>query len=652
MSAGFGSADQNTTRLMSLARSLQTADRIISGQPIVLKFAKGLAYPGLTVGNQIQIDAGRVRDPFSHRGTATILGVNYHELAHAMYTSCIPQELWAAYKASKLSSNGANRPTNWDTAFLMLEEARVETVIGAKYPRMRRYFAAAVAEFLTDQNQWKVAFLLTHGRKYLPQDIRDDLRNKFVEANYSKKNDRATQRRIEKYSELIDKYRLLALTDMGSMEQGGECVYKFALLLKEDGIDITPPHSVGTPSPDATSEEGQRNQNDDTQTAKEKDGTGDDGGDAAQDGDGGKDQPSKPEDGSDGGEGDGGAGGEDPGDASSSEGSQTSERSDSDSEESSNGVGNQSAQDTSTKGSDSTPDLDLASALKELIEESLSSEEVLSEVSGFHEAMNDTAAGLGTVLPPIRWGLSPVTPQMVQQSDRVAMALRLIWARMEAGWEYDLPEGNRIDMQRAALAVEPEDYDTIYVEWSPGQQENAGLEAAVLGDRSSSMDGRIDQYGYRSPTKHLLASMGVWELRRALLEVDAKTTSLSFNSACNVLYDRDEGVDPGQFKQLGAAGGTDPLEALREVRRIMLGTEQPNKLLVMFTDGDWSQDQEIPDILSAMHDVVKVAILIGFNGNRPFRYSRFFDIVENTTGDILDPMAQSVVRILERNADR
>ncbi|HWV46847.1 MAG TPA: hypothetical protein VN039_12655, partial [Nitrospira sp.] len=292
---------------------------------------------------------------------------------------------------------------------------------------------------------------------------------------------------------------------------------------------------------------------------------------------------------------------------------------------------------------------ELAEELAETLAEVLESEHVQNDVEQLQDAMADQA-GLNSTLDR-RTGLSmaPVTPEMVNQSERLASVLREMWAQMEPGWEYGLSEGNRIDMNRAAMIRNVEDYDSIYVDWSEGQQDNSGLCAVVLVDKSSSMSGSVyaKEAGYLG-TRANVVSKNLWEIRKALDEIDATVTVIDFDYECCTMYDTDEKADPSQYANMYPSGGTNPHKAIEEARRILSMTDMPNKLLVILTDGEWGGNQR--DILySGFPDVVKVAILIG---NLRFDYTSYFDVTARTSGDIFDPIAQAVVAITERSMNR
>jgi hypothetical protein len=237
---------------------------------------------------------------------------------------------------------------------------------------------------------------------------------------------------------------------------------------------------------------------------------------------------------------------------------------------------------------------------------------------------------------------------MVRKSSAVADTLRQIWTRMEAGWEYGTSEGSRIDMNRAAMARDADDYESMYDDWQPGQQDDSRISAVICADSSSSTRSGVGNIW--GPSIASVISRNVWELKYALQEVESTTTVLNFHSECETLYDRSDMVTAGEYAELVPGGGTVPAVAFEEARRILSFSEEPKKLFVAITDGYWFEDglatpcRETLAHLGSM-GVVRVAILVG--GMSDFEYQDSFDVVALTSGDVLEPMSSAVIHLME-----
>jgi hypothetical protein len=245
----------------------------------------------------------------------------------------------------------------------------------------------------------------------------------------------------------------------------------------------------------------------------------------------------------------------------------------------------------------------------------------------------------------------PVTSAMVRRSEDIYQKLQEMWAQIESGWNFGVSDGSRLDMNRVFSAQSDEDLENVYIDWEPGRQESSGLEVVLVGDESESMSGYGSEVaGTGGKRRYQVASEGVWELRAALDRVGAKSTVLTFQTGCKVLYHRDEETDPGHYHLFSSTGGTYPADAITEARRILAVSEMPYKLLIVYTDGQWSAaDSRISQSLDSMDDVAKVCAII--HGNSipwMFAYKDEFDVVEETNGDLLDIMARAVVHMMER----
>jgi hypothetical protein len=75
-----------------------------------------------------------------------------------------------------------------------------------------------------------------------------------------------------------------------------------------------------------------------------------------------------------------------------------------------------------------------------------------------------------------------------------------------------------------------DDLDTIFDQWSEGQDDATEIECVILLDNSGSMSGSKETSAYRA----------MYAIKRALDRINANTTVITFNTATNVLYRADE----------------------------------------------------------------------------------------------------------------
>jgi hypothetical protein len=712
--------DVLATRLEGLRRSLQLTDRVLSGDSrVTLRFDSKMGqHPALSRGPAITVFTSFIPDLESNSGLVHLLGLNYHEVAHVRY-SVNPSEL-----SRKIGSLPHPRFTE---AYQVLEEARVETLLVARYKRLAKYFTyPVIRHFVQDESTWPTAFLFTHGRRYLPRRIRDTFRDEFLKQH--------TPQEADAFARLIDQYRLLPLTMDSYRRQAARIIEDFAKLMGSAGLPNQGSHPLNEggqteegynksaevslkPSKESGDDAKKAVQEAQEQDEKEQQGedgsgfdeeeeeNGENSGEASS-GDGDEipddDIPdggagvlagdSEPEDqGSDKsgeeepedepgeeGEPDGSGDGEDPEEEDDEPGDGDDSGNSSDNDGS--GLGDSGGEGESQEGGNSNPPADgsgvgkgkgkrgknpnpfvaedadeLADTLQEVVRAVLSDDDVQQELSGLRDAMEDAGA-LGSSLQPhfVRSRkLVPVTPEMFREADRVKDVLRQLWAQMEPGWQYGLSEGARIDMNRAALAKGAEDYDSIYADWEPGQQDNSGLCVVVLADESGSMMHRSKNGSFFSSRRIDLVSQHVWELMYVLNEIEAEATFITYDTNARTLYERGETVTSSGYIQLEPLGGTYPVPAVEEARRILTLTEMRHRLFVVVSDGDWTSSMSgqngdlVTRSLEALGpDCTKVAILVGDDN---FVWANKFDVVGRTDGPIFEIMARAVVNLIERS---
>lgn len=683
------------TRLEGLRRSLTTTDRVLSGKDVTLTFSRedDATAPAHSAGGNIVIELGKIPNLGSSSALVEILGLNYHELAHVRYGV---QREQLSYKI--LSSQRHHR--FWE-AYRALEEGRVETLLAAKYAKMKKYFAYPVIKyFVKDQKTWPTAFLFTYGRRYLPLKIRETFRDIF----------NRTYGGAGEFADIIDKYRVIAFTSQDRIRTGALLINQFAELLDRynvpaltthdsSGSDTTTDEETGEDAVEAKDqaleqdekeEEGEdgsgfKDENDEEEENEEdgesESGSGEGEPEPEEPGSGGEESESED---SGGGEGDEGtpsdSSGNEPSD-SDGDGQQESERSDGEADGSSDpqdsldqsgpGSPGQSgshapkplvrSRRSATKEELEEQQRELEGEMSEALEIVLGDQGVQEDIENLKSAMEDQA-GLSSSLRRRENNnldnLQPITPQMLAEADRLKDVLRQIWAQMEPGWMYGLSEGNRIDMQRAAQAQSADDYDSIYVDWREGQQENAGLEVVIVADESWSMIEPIPmqpgESTFRRTQKSTVVSRQIWELMYALQEVEAHVTVISFSDDSFTMYDREDRVTTKGYVALEPDNGTNPTYALVEAKRIFTSSEMPNKLLVTISDGQWDHwaNHNCPPILEQMEGVVKVATVIDTDTNGrgyEFVLANKFDVVRRTSGPIFEVVADAVTRIVEGN---
>lgn len=632
--------DRQTTRLQGLRWSLQLADRTLSGiesvnvtlRSSVLSGQLG-RHPAFSVKNEIYIHPNKVQDTLSDRGIATILGLNYHELAHVVYT-------FSDVERIKRAVDGA---TNFEDAYNILEEGRVETLLSARYPRLKKYFTLIVADLIIGSPD-PDTYLLVHGRKYLPKKVRGVLRQNYAAAFGEPQTKQA--------EELIDRYRLLLYPQ--DMAEAGRIIKEFAKLIPASATAPNHSQAVAGANDGSNKMTQPEKQKQDQEKAEkgEEDGAddpdfqdgdteADDDSSGAQDG-GGQNPPgagSQPGNRNPGElDGDDGEGGpEERGGGSSGD----------------NGAGQKAG---SGKGRDALSDRDIRGALEVLMEDILDSETVKTDVQNVRDVMDDMTNGLHSSMerhPAVRAHQHAVTTGMRERSERYAGELARIWQAMEPGWRYGVSDGSRLDMSRVfTAAMSDEDTEDVYADWSEGQQHNSAATGVIISDESASMDAAVrDSQGRSVGVRGLLAAQAIWCIKKACEQVDVKFCVITYDSSSRLLYELDDKVEHSTFIYPHNSGGTNAIDAIVEARRILSQVQTPGKFLISLTDGQWKESDVIAKSLASMTDVVKACGLIGFGEDSRWSYEKNFDIVRRTTGDVFWLMAETVTELMSRNLE-
>jgi uncharacterized protein with von Willebrand factor type A (vWA) domain len=163
---------------------------------------------------------------------------------------------------------------------------------------------------------------------------------------------------------------------------------------------------------------------------------------------------------------------------------------------------------------------------------------------------------------------------MVQRS--FARELERLKANYDPSWLTEQRSGklnaNRY-MQGASVR-------TLFNKWQSGRDDVTAIEAVILLDRSSSMQGHNAKEAYKS----------LWAIKRSLDKVQASTTVYTFDSHTHLLYSADEKADT-TVRDSGASGTTQPEVAILNAQNILANTDKPIRILFMITDGAWGGDK-------------------------------------------------------------
>ncbi len=658
---------QELEALQALANMFTKADRVLTGDKVNVGVSFGSSYPAPAWSDGINVTFnGDQLDSLTDAETLVrIFGLNYHELAHVMFTP----------RLKNTTFGNAIMQEGMRMAFNVLEDQRIETLLTGLYPSTIPYLVSTFMRYCADnESSWEVNYTLAHGRRYIPVDVRKQFRKRFKH-----------QHLIPQLDAIIDEYRLLVFPT--GEDRALELIREFHYLMTASNIIVSDPNGHNDGRPDVTkgSPDGVRKQQQaadaaaDLDEALDEEEADDDGeGDGDTDGSGGA--PTDPDDdfdgdfedeawGDDDGEGTDGEttseGGDEQGDGDgdsedgTGQGDLTDDAdgtygggddeaaivdsppppsdipSDDDGESgdiAGNGGqgGNGSADDEHTLTDDEMRDL-----LNDVANQAQNDPGLRSDVESAQKTIS-AQTGLNTDLPR-KQGLKdvPVHQADVPAVRKFAAVLEQLRADVDPGWKHYQPSG-RLNVRRA---IDGASYDEMWDRWQPGHNDATDIECVIAIDTSISMSYRIDA-----------ASRALWVIKRALERVKAKVTVLSFSDSGYLVYKKDEQTSSATYRLLPVGGGTVPNLAVQEAVRVLDSSKHTTRIFIAITDGDWYDDpgyaQSISDRpLTDMTSDQMIAALNHHNVTTALAFIGTTDVAHVTrhncqvVGSVHDPLA-------------
>lgn len=500
-------------------------------------------------------------------------GLNYHELSHLLYTPRAGSEFVMWVISNELGK-----------AFNYLEDARIETLMTARFPSTRLFLEANFMRYVAgdDTNNGSL-FLLSRGRKYVPLAIRQKIADLFVAENNI---ELATE-----VADIIDTYRTLVLPR--DMQKAKPLIERFAKIVGKGNNG----NGTGTGADNEGGEGGTAEVECDSDcTNREPMRYGRPLGVNEQEAD------SKKAKGSD----------------------KSEELREVDNTKLIEG-GNTEGENTieSDRVSDSFMEQDtnkVERSLADLIEERAkairSNDLVKREVREFREAVASNDEHRNTVRVARYTNMTPaeINKQTYRDGDYPLIAeqfgreLERLEIDNEPNWDKEKPSG-RLNVQRTMNAG-LNDIDRLFDQWSEVDY-GTEIEAVILLDNSGSMGGNIQR-----------ASASVWAIKRGLERIHANTTVFSFNSGSRVLYTSDEKTAYDVVRTVHAGGTTNPIRALEEAKQIFNLTNRTTKLLFIITDGGFDYAEPCDNLIKQFNEdgVITSTIYLGHFGQNSYVY--------------------------------
>lgn len=599
---------ERALRLGSLCRVYEQADRVLSGDPVTVHVVDTGPAPAWSDGQSIWINAQYIED-FDVEELTQINGLNFHELAHHLYTPRKGTELvrWVL-------------DNNLQAAFNMLEDQRIETLLTGRYPAIAPFLTATIVRWLgNDLNSVMTNYICIRGRRYLPLDIRTQFRDLF-----------AFPQLIPAIADIVDQYRLLAFNR--DYKKAQVLIERFQREVldpmgqqRQPGHGPSPEHMDGGPG-----QCGQRNPTGkgrpEPSKAQERDADRAKGigvpepayvpkpaepGDVQgyQPGDQPGDQPvderigcapgGRKRDGD----------GDSPGGSSESNNaaprptelldlteSESIERRNDAVDRTNMGAGNAHQQSVGGR-----PDDERIGALRDSLTQTLNdihrNKDVIKDIRSKQRVIigKDSKFEDNDIRPGKYSDVQPKA-HVVSAFRRFAQHLERLQQECEPAWNREQPAG-RVNVQRWIRGCS---IDEAFDRWEEGT-DGTDIEAVLLIDRSGSMC---------SNGNDMAASEALWVVKRSLDHIGADVSAYSFDHNAEIVYERGVKAKSTSMPFIYGNGGTSPDTALLAAERLFRSSQRKVKMMFLITDGDFGgQANEIVERINAL-GVMTVMVLI------------------------------------------
>ena len=638
----------------ALRSVLQITDRALSGRAdLTVNLVEDGPAKAWSDGERIYIARSTAAHVFQtqelNRALLIFKGLNYHELAHILFTPRTDDEItkWVFYQ---------ERQYRW--AFNALEDQRIETLYTALYPATTPYFRNMILNHLLEDSVDPDTFYRTHsllgGRRYVPQEVRDVARKAFVEHYGADVTD--------ELDEIVQEYVALPLP--GKTAVAKDLIRRFHELLghNEEVTSYITSHQCGSGAksgkgevdPEKAVEAATRVLDDQENDEKPE----------PQQGGSGAPYPEDIQEDDDEEEYDDGYGGieddedEEGGDSSPSQAPQQPQEAPQDKVDDSSsqtaGVGDTSEPGEAQEGT--TKPEDLLDAVTDGIADVLTDEALNEDLERTAKSFKAHVNGKNTEALEEYTKFANVSPQpeSVAAVKKIVTQLKSLRHDLEPGWERERPVGRLNTGGAIHNQIDPTFFDA-FDQWDEGALDEATTEVVIMIDLSYSMVSVLPK-----------CSEALWLLKRGFDKGDVRTTVLGFSNGNVVLYGPREKVGATELRQFQAWSGTEPRESLLYAHRALQASPATNRVLIAITDGVWGEpytygydedgnaelsysDVKNENIVAGIRQLGAHTLQFGVNGHRTRNRTNGFE--QNNDIDSIDDIV-TVVRELVKNIQK
>ena len=519
---------ENLDRLNSVGIIYSKADSIITGDKInvEVKVMPEVDTTSMNDGKTIIFNANLIED-VDDESIVSLHGFNYHEVAHVLYTPREQSDLVKYVIANKLKKS-----------MNILEDARIERLLIAKYESVRPFLEASVLDYLLkgDPDEWANGFILTTGRMYLDYEIRQEIATRFAS--------RYGIGLSEELHSIIHSYRQLIFpTDY---DKAKELITRFGRIL---GLDDDPEPPAFAPK------DGEGHADRDPQKKGRMDGAKEQ--QRLQDKAKGQEQ------------------GKDfenfdnvPDPADNPENNPLSPEE----------LGEQREETEATKA--------MRNKVEELLKEIMRDDEVKRDTKEVTKAINNNELTRSAV-KKATYSNFPIKTRVMASARAFATELERLRIDSDPAWD-TMKSSGRLNITRA-MKYDINDINTLFDEWNDGNSAN-DIEAVILTDTSGSMGWQIAQ-----------TLESAWIIKRAIERIQGRVSVYKFNHDSRLIYGADEKANPAHYRFVQSSGSTNPYKALVEAERILTASRKPIKMIFIITDGYWDWKERNDAIISRMN---------------------------------------------------
>lgn len=177
-------------------------------------------------------------------------------------------------------------------------------------------------------------------------------------------------------------------------------------------------------------------------------------------------------------------------------------------------------------------------------------------------------------------------PDATVASRKFARELQEFRASHDPGW-LRKTESGRLNVRDYMLGA---DLETVFDQWSDGNQDVTDIECVILLDVSGSMSDMLTP-----------AYNAMWSVKRALDSINAATTVIQFGSYGEVLYPADTKAGPIMLTARNASGGgTSPFYSIKRAKEILDESSRAIKMFIIITDGQWDSSRQCDELILSM----------------------------------------------------